>query len=240
MKISVVFPIHNEYENLKPLLEDWSTKLKKILNISYEFILVEDGSTDGTKELISNLEKKYPIINLSSEKKRGYTKAVLEGIKSSTGEYILCTDSDNQIKVDSLIKNLDNLPEENVFLIGYRNPRKDSTNRIFYSKLFKALHIILFDTKLKDPSCPFVIGKRKTFNSLPTKLLNMMTEGFWWGFVATCLKTGKKIKETPIQHFERKSGVASYGITKLPGIIIRNVTGLIKIKYFKIDVQKDI
>ena len=54
--------------------------------------------------------------------------------------------------------------------------------------------MILFDTKLKDPSCPFVIGKRKTFNSLPTKLLNMMTEGFWWGFVATCLKTGKKIK----------------------------------------------
>ena len=70
MKISVVFPIHNEFENLKILLAEWSNGFKKIQDCSYEFVLVEDGSTDGTKELITEIENDYPIVNLSSEKKK--------------------------------------------------------------------------------------------------------------------------------------------------------------------------
>lgn len=235
MRLSIVFPIHNEYESLNLLLTEWEKELKKIPNISFEFVLVEDGSTDGTKELIKKLENIYPIINLSSEKKRGYTRAVLDGIASSTGDYILCTDSDNQIKVKSLINNMSNLPKDNSFLIGYRNPRRDPINRIIYSKLFKILHVILFKTKLKDPSCPFVIGKKKTFNMLPIFFLNMMTEGFWWGFVATCFKMKIKLKEVPIEHFSRKSGAAGYSFLKLPGIILRNTIGLFKIKFSKLD-----
>ena len=235
MKLSIVFPIHNEYESLNLLLTEWEKELKKIPRISFEFVLVEDGSTDGTKELIKKLENIYPIINLSSEKKRGYTRAVLDGIASSTGDYILCTDSDNQIKVKSLIDNMSNLPKDNSFLIGYRNPRRDPINRIIYSKLFKILHVILFKTKLKDPSCPFVIGKKKTFNMLPIFFLNMMTEGFWWGFVGTCFKMKIKLKEVPIEHFARKSGATGYSFLKMPGIILRNTIGLLKIKFSKLD-----
>lgn len=234
MKISIVLPVHNEYENLELLLIEWSSELNLLTNISYEFVLVEDGSTDGTKDLIKKLEHKYPIINLSSDDKRGYTKAVLDGILASTGNYILCTDSDNQIKVKSLIDNIDNLPPKNHFLIGYRNPRKDSLNRILYSKSFKIFHSILFSSKLKDPSCPFVIGKKEEFERLPKNLLLKMREGFWWGFIAICKKMKIEFNEVPIEHFKRKKGAAGYGIKKLPGIIIRNTIGLIKIKLSKI------
>jgi len=234
MKISIVLPVHNEYENLELLLIEWSSELNLLTNISYEFVLVEDGSTDGTKDLIKKLEHKYPIINLSSDDKRGYTKAVLDGILASTGNYILCTDSDNQIKVKSLIDNINNLPPKNHFLIGYRNPRKDSLNRILYSKSFKIFHSILFSSKLKDPSCPFVIGKKEEFERLPKNLLLKMREGFWWGFIAICKKMKIEFNEVPIEHFERKKGAAGYGIKKLPGIIIRNTIGLIKIKLSKI------
>lgn len=232
MKISIVFPIHNEYENLYSLIEDWDSKLKLISNLNYEFVLVEDGSTDGTKELINKLEKNYPIKNLSENIKRGYTKAVLDGIDGSTGDYILCTDSDNQIKVDSLIDNIDNLPSIKNFLIGYRNPRKDPLNRIIYSKLFKILHDVLFNSKLKDPSCPFVIGRKDDFKLLSRKCLIQMREGFWWGFVATCKKMEINIDEVPIQHFARQKGEAGYSFMKLPGIIMRNVFGLFRIKFY--------
>ncbi len=120
-------------------------------------------------------------------------------------------------------------------MIVFRNPRKDSINRILYSKLFKILHNILFNSKLRDPSCPFVIGQKKAFKLLSKKHLNMMTEGFWWGFVATCKKSKIKLKEVPINHYERIKGTASYGLTSLPGIIIRNVIGLFKIKFSKIN-----
>ena len=231
MKISIVLPIHNEYKNLNFLVETWSKELNYLEDISYEFVLVEDGSTDGTKELIKKLEEIYPIKNLSINEKRGYTKAVLDGIEASSGDYILCTDSDNQIKVRSLIDNVKNLPEEGFFLIGFRNPRKDPINRILYSKLFKILHDVLFNSKLKDPSCPFVIGKKNDYKKLPINLLTQMREGFWWGFVATCKRIDLKFIEVPIEHFERKEGEAGYSITKLPGIIVRNIIGLLKIKF---------
>ena len=66
MKISIVLPVHNEYENLELLLIEWSSELNLLSNISYEFVLVEDGSTDGTKDLIKKLENNYPIINLNN------------------------------------------------------------------------------------------------------------------------------------------------------------------------------
>ena len=234
MKISIVFPIHNEFENLQKLLEEWNDRLKLVDDLKYEFVLVEDGSTDGTKNLIKNLEKKFEIKNLSLDNKRGYTKAVMDGIDASEGDYILCTDSDNQIKVDSLIKNIKNLPSENTFLIGFRNPRNDPLNRIIYSKLFKILHDFLFSSNLKDPSCPFVIGKKSDFRKLPKDLLKKMREGFWWGFVGVCVKMKMNFKEIPIDHFKREKGAAGYKLIELPIIILRNFLGLIKIKITKI------
>ena len=228
--ISIVLPVHNEKDNLETLILDWNTSLKS-KRIDHEFVLVEDGSTDGTKNIILDLEKKYPIINLSQNEKRGYSLAVMDGIYSATKEYVLCTDSDNQIKVKSLIDNLNNFPEEYEFLIGFRNPRNDPFNRIIYSKLFKLLHDLIFNSKLKDPSCPFVIGKKSTFVKLNKNKLLLMKEGFWWGFVGVCCIEKIKINEVSIDHFKRESGQAGYKLKNLLGIIVRNIIGIIKIKF---------
>ncbi len=228
--ISVVFPVHNERQNLTSLISQWH-KTMEFHQIDHEFVIVEDGSTDGTKELITHLEKEFPIINLSQIKKRGYSLAVLDGIYASTKKYVLCTDSDNQIKVDSLIQNLNNFPKNKEFLMGYRNPRKDPYNRIIYSKMFKFIHDFFFDSKLKDPSCPFVIGLKEMYLNLNKKKLLNMREGFWWGFVAVCMKEKYKIFEVPINHYKRETGEAGYKLIKLPGIILRNIIGLLKIKF---------
>tara|TARA_B100001996_G_scaffold250097_1_gene193903 strand:+ start:205 stop:903 length:699 start_codon:yes stop_codon:yes gene_type:complete len=229
ISISVVFPVHNEEKNIKKLIHEWHLTLDKS-NIDHEFILVEDGSKDETKKIIKELETSYPIINLSQDERRGYSKAVVDGIFSSKKKFILCTDSDNQIKADSLINNLDKMPTEDQFLIGFRNPRMDPLNRIVYSKLFKLFHDILFRSKLKDPSCPFVIGLNETFKKLNKEKLLFMKEGFWWGFVGICLEQKFKIYEVPIKHFRRDAGEAGYKLGNLIGIIIRNLKGLIKIK----------
>ena len=228
-KLSIIFPVYNEVENLENLIKSWYLELNKY-KVSAEFIIVEDGSTDGTKELIVNISKTYPIKNLSQDKRRGYSKAVVDGIFAAEGEYIVCTDSDNQVRVNSLISNLHNLPGKNFFLIGFRNPRKDPFNRLLYSKLFKVYHDFLFNSGLKDPSCPFVIGKNKNFKSLPKDSLLKMKEGFWWGFVGICLKMNYKFKEVPIEHFGRNFGIAGYKLKNLPVIILRNFIGLLKIK----------
>lgn len=228
--ISIVFPVYNEVNNLEELISSWHNTLSNH-QLEHEFVIVEDGSTDGTKELIMQLENKFPIINLSQINKRGYSLAVVDGIYASTKNYILCTDSDNQIKVASLIKNIENFPSLNEFLMGYRNPRNDPLNRILYSKMFKLIHDFIFGSKLRDPSCPFVIGSKKLFLSMDKKKLLFMKEGFWWGFVGVCKIQNIIIKEVPIEHYGRKMGQAGYKIKDLPGIIIRNILGIIKIKF---------
>ena len=185
--ISIVLPVHNEFDNLQTLLEEWDSELKNISAIKHEFVIVEDGSTDGTKELIIKLQNKYPIKNLSSDQKRGYSKAVLDGIKASSGKYILCTDSDNQIKVQSLIDNIDQLPAKNLFLFGNRNPRNDPANRIIYSKLFKILHDMLFYSKLSDLVVLLLLVK-ETYAKLPEKSTFKNARGFLVGFCWSCKK----------------------------------------------------
>ena len=76
-------------------------------------------------------------------------------------------------------------------------------------------------------------SNKSDFEKLPIKLLEQMKEGFWWGFVATCKKINFNFVEVPIEHFQRKKGESGYGILKLPGIIIRNIIGLLKIKFSK-------
>ena len=228
--ISIVLPVHNERDNLEKLISSWNSTLNSE-KVDHEFILVEDGSTDGTKELIVKLEKEYPITNLSQSKKRGYSQAVIDGIYSAKKDYILCTDSDNQIKVSSLVENLNKFPKINEFLIGYRNPRNDPINRLIYSKLFKIFHDLIFKSKLKDPSCPFVIGMKESFRKLDKHKMLYMKEGFWWGFIGVCKIQKCFIKQVPIDHYKRETGQAGYKIKDLPGIIFRNIVGILKIKY---------
>ena len=79
-------------------------------------ICCEDGSTDGTKELISELMQKYPISDQSSDERRGYGGGVTIGIKSSKYDYILCIDSDGQCMPNSFMK-FYNCEEEQILLL---------------------------------------------------------------------------------------------------------------------------
>ena len=159
--ISVVLPIYNEVKSLRYVIENWHFFLKKE-NFDHEFLLCEDGSSDGTKELIVELCKQYPCINLSEEKRRGYGGGVLAGIFASSKTYILCIDSDGQCMPNSFNK-IYSMTETNDIVIGERLPRNDPKIRIIYSKLFFGLFKLLFKTKIKDPSCPYVIAKKNIY-----------------------------------------------------------------------------
>lgn len=99
MSISIILPVFNEVKSLEHVLLSWNKYLNE-KEIFHEFVICEDGSTDGTKELITWLEKKYPISNQSSKDRRGYGPGVISGIIASKFDYILCIDSDGQCMPD--------------------------------------------------------------------------------------------------------------------------------------------
>ena len=101
--ISVVLPVFNEKKkSLSHVIKSWHQFFIKE-NILHEFVICEDGSTDGTKELVQELKEKYPISDQSSEERLGYGGGVTRGIKASKYEYILCIDSDGQCMPNSFL-----------------------------------------------------------------------------------------------------------------------------------------
>ena len=236
-ELSVIFPIYNEQETIKETLLEWRDTLDK-LQINYEIILAEDGSTDNTKDILIDLliNNRDLFVSNIEDKKRGYANAIRSSVKIAKGKYILNVDSDGQCDPKDFInfwKKRDHL--ENSIIIGHRYNRKDSLQRLLMSKFFLLLHRVLFFSRVKDPSCPYILSKNEFFVTI-NPYLKFMVEGFWWGFVAICLKKNIQIYQVKINHRLRLSGQTNvFHLNKIPSIALRNIYGLIKLRFLKIN-----
>jgi dolichol-phosphate mannosyltransferase len=231
MQLNIVFPVHNERNSIDFVLKGWKQELDK-QNITYSFIVCEDGSTDGTKELLIQLKEKYPLKLDLKQKRRGYGTAVIDGIKASNSDYILCVDSDGQCDPKDFPKFWNDKEKANV-IIGWRKKRADKLQRRIFSSLFKVFFMILFPTPIHDPSAPFVIFKKNAIMPYLHQLV-YLKEGFWWGFVGMCVKNSLTMQEIPINHRGRISGTTQvYKIKNMLGIAMRNTLGLFRLKLAK-------
>jgi len=236
-ELSVIFPIYNEEETIEKTLLEWKNTLDN-LQINYEIILAEDGSTDNTKQILYKILSKYKNIFVSNidDKKRGYSNAIRSSIDLAKGDYILCLDSDGQVDSEDFIKfwNQKNLLNNGI-IIGNRVDRKDSLQRLLMSKAFLILHRILFFSDIKDPSCPYILCEKK-FAQQINPYLRFMVEGCWWGFTAICIKKKMQVNQIKINHRLRISGKTNvFLLHKIPSIVLRNIFGLIKLKFLNID-----
>lgn len=226
--LNVVLPVFNEKETIETVLKEWKKELDKS-NFKYHFVICEDGSTDGTKELLKKIKDKYGLILNQKEERRGYGEAVIGGIKSTNSKYILCVDSDGQCDPKDFVKFWRDKDKADI-LIGWRTKRADPPQRKLFSLMFKTVFKLLFPTSIYDPSCPYVLFKKQTI--LPyLKYLKYLKEGFWWGFLGVCVKKKISIYEIPINHRNRLKGdTMVYKTIKIPSVALRNLIGLIKLK----------
>ncbi len=235
-ELSVIFPIYNEEKTIKKTLLIWKKTLDK-LSINYEIIIAEDGSTDNTRKVLNILSKKYKkkFISNFDNKKRGYAGAIRSSVKIAKGKYILSVDSDGQCDPKDFKKFWHKrILLKNSILIGHRFNRSDAIQRLIMSKFFLIIHRILFISNVKDPSCPYMLCEAKLFRKI-NPYLKYMIEGFWWGFIAICLKKNVNIHQIKINHKQRISGDTNvFLLSKIPSIALRNIIGLIKIRLINI------
>lgn len=227
-QVSIILPVYNERKTIELVLKEWRKELNKY-KISYEFVICEDGSTDGTSDLLKKIKDKYSLVLNQEEIRRGYGGAVIDGIKSAKSQYLLSIDSDGQCDPKDFKKFWENRNKADV-IIGWRKNRVDAAQRKIFSFLFKSVFELLFQISIHDPSAPFVLYKKKTV--LPyLKYYKFLKEGFWWGFIGAAVKNNLSIYEIPINHKVRLSGGTQvYLFKKIPKIAFYNLLGLIKLK----------
>ena len=139
--LEILMPAHNEAKSLSKLIPEIHNNING--KIDYTIIICEDGSTDNTLEVIEDFKKKFPIKLITSANKKGYSIAVLDGIKAATADYLLIMDSDGQSNPEEIINFWRNRNKANL-INGNRANRKDYMYRRLYSKLAFLIYKLLF------------------------------------------------------------------------------------------------
>lgn len=213
--LSVFVPAYNEEANISLIIEDALIYLPKIAN-KFEIIIVDDGSHDHTREIVSTYSKQYPVVRLISHPKNlGYGAAIKTGLKSVRYDWTFFTDSDRQFRFDEL-QSFIKYTRKYDFVVGFRRIRRDPILRLILAQVFLRLwNYVLFGLKLKDIDCAYKL--------IPTKLTKNMTLSTSSAITVTelmyrLISQGYKFVEVPVTHYERSYGTQT---GSNPKVIIR-------------------
>lgn len=223
MDLSVVIPLFNERDNLKPLHEDLDRVLTQV-GLSYEILFVDDGSTDGSDEVLRGLgaaDSHVRVIRLA--RNTGQTAALQCGLEHSTGETVVAMDGDGENDPDDIPQLLAKLGEGYDIVSGWRTERwKGATlSRRIPSVVANALISRITGVKLHDYGCTLKAYRGELARSL--KLYGEMHR-----FVpAIAAEQGARIAEVEINFRPRRSGASKYG----PGRIVRTLLDLLTVKF---------
>ena len=230
MEITLVTPVHNEGESIYATIEEFFN-FYKASEIDVNFIISEDGSSDNSVEQIKLLQDNFSVKLISEPMRKGYSKAVIDGLKMVESDVVSFIDSDGQCDPADLVKLLEKFDGNNL-VIGNRANRNDSTVRKMMSASFKFVYELLFNTNLKDPSCPyFVTSSQNLAEILNTPSLGILKQGFWWEFYARAKSLDIENIQVDINHRKRAAGnTVVYRPTKLPRIVIEHLIGLFQLK----------
>jgi dolichol-phosphate mannosyltransferase len=206
MLLSIVVPVYNEQENIKPLLDEFA---KTMGNIEHEIIFVDDGSTDTTKEEILAHSKEH-ISLIAFSRNFGQTSAMAAGIEAATGKYIATIDGDLQNDPADIHHMLEIIKTGNYDVVaGRRLKRQDG---MFLTKIPSKIAnwIIRKVTKveIRDSGCTL-----KLFTANIAKKLDLYGELHRFIPILADIK-GAKIIEVNVKHHPRKFGYSKYNIFK--------------------------
>ena len=208
MQVSVVIPLFNEDESL-PELCSWITRVMDQEQLSYEVILIDDGSTDNSWEVITQISAANNAFKgIQFQRNYGKSAALNEGFKAAKGEVVITMDADMQDSPDEIPALRDMIVNGGFDLVsGWKKKRYDNTfTKNIPSKLFNAVARKSSGIQLNDFNCGLKAYKNKVVKSIEVygemhRYIPILAKGSGY----------KKIGEKVVEHRARKYGVTKFG-----------------------------
>jgi len=224
--LSVFFPTYNEEGNIKSTVTKAKAVLQKYVE-NWEILIVNDGSTDRTKEISEELSMEDERIKVfNHEVNRGYGASLKSGFYNAKYPWIVFTDSDGQFDFSEINSFFEKQQETNADLvIGYYKKRKVSKFKIITSRMWEIAVMILFGLHVHDIDCGFKLVSKTVIDKIP-KLESERGAFISSEFLIKAKKSGFKIVEIPVTHLPRVQGKGTGRNIK---VIIQSFVDLLKL-----------
>ncbi len=216
-ELSVVFPARDESASICEVLESADRALNE-LGTSFELIVVDDGSRDGTGDEVRRALVRCGQLKLVRHPQSlGYGAALRSGFLVATGWFIAFTDADGQFDLHDLAKLRAAIKHADV-ACGYRLERQDAAHRIFFSRCYNTLTRCLLGISVRDCNCALKIFRREHLD-----LLLPRTKGYLANAetLVRAKRAGLRIVEVGVRHFARKHGESKVTLLDAPGTLLR-------------------
>ena len=153
-ELQIVIPVYNEAASLRPLIDDWRSLLNSI-PVSYEFVFIDDGSTDQSLSLLKTCQQADPNILVYSQPNAGHGPAILAGYRQACqAPWVLQIDSDHQLS-PAAFPELWRQRQAYDLLLGQRQEKHAAPGRRFISGVSRGMLRMLFGRGPKDVNCPY-------------------------------------------------------------------------------------
>ena len=211
LNISVVVPLYNEEESLRELVA-WIDRVTTASKLSYEVIMIDDGSSDGSWAEVEQLKGQYPAVKgIRFARNYGKSAALYCGFAEAEGEVVITMDADVQDSPDEISELYRMIMEEGYDLVsGWKKKRYDPANKRLPSKFFNWTARVVSGIKLHDFNCGLKAYRRRVVKSIEVY-------GEMHRYIPILAKHAgfKRIGEKVVQHQERKYGVSKFGMERM-------------------------
>lgn len=205
--ISVFFPCYNDKGTIGILVSK-SIKLLKPLAKKFEVIVIDDGSTDGSRELLTKLKQKHSQLKLVfHSRNKGYGGALRSGFKTAANELVFYTDGDAQYAIEEMPLLLPLMTKDVAVVNGIKMERGDAWYRVVIGNLYNFIMRNAFDIDLFDIDCDFRLIRK---SALKTIHLHSETGAICVELVKKLQQKGLAFREVTVHHYPRTYGKSQF------------------------------
>lgn len=205
--ISVFFPCYNDSKTIGKLIKDALFVLKELTK-TYEVIVIDDGSTDGSRELLKDLAKRQPKLKVVfHQSNQGYGGALISGFKNAKYDLCFYTDGDGQYNVKELAILFSLMTEDVNFINGIKMSRHDPTYRIIIGNLYSFMARWLFWLPIQDIDCDFRLVRKSIYSKLDLK---SKSGTICIELIKKSQRAGAVFRQVSVHHFERPFGQSQF------------------------------
>lgn len=205
--ISVFFPCYNDAKSIGKLVVEAMTILPKLTK-DFEVIVIDDRSSDKSREVLKKLSGKYQRLKLVfHEKNRGYGGALKSGFKTATKNLIFYTDGDGQYDVKELPLLLSLMTPDVSFINGIKMFRNDPTHRVILGKFYNMVIRWFFWLPIDDVDCDFRLIRKEIIDKVD---LQNNSGSICVELVKKAQRKSAIFRQVSIHHYERQWGNSQF------------------------------